>query len=68
MYVIEDREKIRKIVFTKLMNVLQNNEEGLIRFFKIPPLNVYTDDYIDLNNSENNQITEPLILSKNLSR
>lgn len=59
-----DREDIRKIAVTKIIEARKNNEEGKIRCFQIPPLNFNANDYFELINWENNQVTEPPITSK----
>lgn len=60
----DDREYIRKIAVSKIIEARKNEKEGTIRRFKIPPLNFNANDYIELINWENNQVTEPLITSK----
>lgn len=60
----DDREDIRKIAVTKIIEARKNNEGSKIRCFQIPPLNFNANDYFELINWENNQVTEPPITSK----
>ncbi|KAF0705713.1 Uncharacterized protein FWK35_00035610 [Aphis craccivora] len=60
----DDREDIRKLAVTKIIEARKNNEEGTIRCFQIPLLNFNANDYFELINWENNQVTEPPITSK----
>lgn len=60
----DDREDFRKLAVTKIIEARKNNDEGTIRCFQIPLLNFNVNDYFELINWENNQVTEPPITSR----
>jgi len=46
----DDRENIRKLVVSKIIEARKNKKKGTIRCFKIPPLNFNDSDYFELIN------------------